>query len=102
MASVISEFCVVGKARLPADFEKYSETPVYTEATIPAALQKEHSTKEGTWALLTVHSGAIDYVVPLRGSTTTVRTGEAIVIEPQVVHHVSLTGEVCCQVQFYR
>ncbi|MEM1300122.1 MAG: DUF1971 domain-containing protein [Pseudomonadota bacterium] len=93
---------IVGVARLPEGATKYAASPMFDETTAPQALQSEHQTKDGTWALLVVHAGAIDYVVPSRESIEPVKAGEAMVIEPQLVHHIRLTGPVTFVVEFYR
>ena len=39
---------------LPAEVQAYRRTPEFTEATVPPALLKAHTTKDGTWALIHV------------------------------------------------
>ena len=39
--------------------EPYRCTPVFDEATLPAALRKEHRTKAGTWGLIRVIDGRL-------------------------------------------
>ena len=42
---------------LPPGLEPYKRTPLFTGATVPAGLLKDHSTKEGTWGLINVEEG---------------------------------------------
>ena len=44
---------------LPAGVRPYRQTPVFTEATMPAGLRRDHSTREGVWGLITVLEGRL-------------------------------------------
>lgn len=92
----------VGDVRLPEGMARYASSAMFDETSAPAALQSEHTTKAGTWALLEVLSGAIDYVVPSRDHVLPVGAGEAAAIEPELVHHIRLNGPVRFRVGFYR
>ncbi len=87
----------------PAILSKYSETPVFTQDTVPAKLTSVHDTKPGVWGKLVVLEGALDYVVlgppPARQRITPSNFG---VIEPAVPHRVELNGPVRFKVEFYR
>ena len=85
----------------PAGLQKYSQSPVFTEATIPDALQKDHSTKALVWGKLVVSRGALTYVRDGHASQT-VQAGETATIFPEEKHHVTPNGEVTFQVEFYR
>ena len=37
----------------------YETTPIFTEATLPAALRREHRTKAGVWGLIRVLEGQL-------------------------------------------
>lgn len=88
---------------LPAFLAKYSESPVFTEKTVPAKLTSVHDTKPGVWGKLVVLEGEIDYIVPgpppARQRITPSSYG---VIEPAVPHRVELNGPVRFKVEFYR
>lgn len=47
---------------LPAGAAKYSETPTYSQATVPAGLLKDHATKPGVWGKLVVTAGQLLYL----------------------------------------
>lgn len=80
----------------------YKSTPVFDEKTLPAALQKAHCTKAGTWGLLELLSGELTYVIEESGSSRRMATGDKQIIEPQQLHHVELTGAMQMQVHFFR
>ncbi|MEZ5981007.1 MAG: DUF1971 domain-containing protein [Parvularculaceae bacterium] len=87
----------------PASLSKYSETPVFTQDTVPEKLTSVHDTKRGVWGKLVVLEGALDYIVPgpppARQRITPSTYG---IIEPAVPHRVELIGPVCFKVEFYR
>jgi hemoglobin len=78
---------------LPAGFEAYGRSPDFTPANLPAKLQAAHTTKAGTWGLLTVLEGSVRYQLepPYRGERL-VGAGEHVVIESQVPHHVAFVA----------
>ncbi len=89
--------------KIPDGFVKYSESPVFTQDTVPAKLQKDHDTKAGVWGKLIVSEGALDYVLAeFPNEMNRVAKGEHIIIEPTVLHHVKLAGDVKFQLEFYR
>lgn len=91
---------------LPAGLVHYRSTPVFSEATVPAGLLADHSTKPGVWGLIVVRSGALRYrITDLRRPPTTVElaAGEAPgIVEPTISHHVEAMGAVEFQIEFYR
>lgn len=93
-------------ARLPEGAEAYKRTPTFTEASVPAALLNDHSTKAGTWGLIHVEQGRLRYVVtdPAREPAVSILTPDTPpgVVEPTIVHHVEPLGEVRFHVEFYR
>lgn len=93
-------------AALPNGLEAYKRTPTFTEATVPAGLLAEHSTKDGTWGLIRVEQGRLRFVVtdarrsaPERILTPELEPG---VVEPTIVHRVELLGPVRFHVEFLR
>lgn len=81
--------------------EKYSESPVFTEATLPDALQKDHQTKPGVWGRLVISSGTLIYLRNDRPAHV-LRAGEDAIIYPAEPHHVVPRGPVEFKVEFYR
>ena len=92
--------------QLPAGLEPYKRTPTFTEATVPAGLLADHSTKEGTWGLIVVEHGKLRYAVtdPRRTPAERVLTPESGpgIVEPTIVHRVEPIGQVRFHVEFLR
>jgi tellurite resistance-related uncharacterized protein len=91
---------------LPAGLESYKRTPTFTEASVPAGLLNDHSTKDGTWGLIHVEEGRLRYVVtdPRRPSAERILTPDSApgVVEPTILHHVEPIGAVRFHVEFLR
>ncbi len=86
---------------LPGDVQPYKRTAVFTQGTVPAGLLKDHTTKEGTWALIRVQEGALEYVIEDK-ETHTLSPGHDGVVEPQVRRYIRPLGAVRFFVEFYR
>lgn len=91
---------------LPSDVRPYRRTDSFTEATVPAALLKAHSTKAGTWGLIHVEEGRLAYRLkdPRRTEDERVLTPESApgVVEPTILHEVEPLGSVRFHVEFHR
>jgi len=98
---------------LPDGVVKYSQVPregkTFSATTIPKGLLKEHSTKKGTWGVINVSQGKLEYKI------TGGRKPEEIpisfelspefhgIIQPQLLHQVkALTKDVEFVVEFLR
>jgi tellurite resistance-related uncharacterized protein len=92
--------------QLPVGLQSYKRTPTFTEATIPAGLKSDHSTKDGVWGLIHVEDGKLRYVVtdPRRGHSEAILTATqtAGIVEPTIVHHVEPVGSVRFHVEFLK
>lgn len=92
---------------LPSDVVKYSQVPkqgTFTADKIPKGLLKDHTTKAGTWGIIRVSRGTLEYTITqprlLKQALAAPATG---VVEPQRLHHVkALTENVEFVVEFYR
>lgn len=102
-----------GMPELPAEVVQYSQVPAakgkhFTATTIPKGLLKEHSTKSGTWGLIRVTQGRLEYQINDALSAGAVRKfvldpNLPGVIEPTILHQVKpLTEDVEFVVEFYR
>lgn len=92
--------------RLPKSVVPYKRTATFTEQTVPAALLKDHSTKDGTWGLIHVEEGRLRYLVtdPLRSKAEVILTPdrEPGLVEPTILHRVEPLGAVKFWVEFWR
>mmetsp|Transcript_39453 Transcript_39453/g.95451 ORF Transcript_39453/g.95451 Transcript_39453/m.95451 type:complete len:158 (+) Transcript_39453:138-611(+) len=90
---------------LPPEVGKYSQVPsadpYFTNDFIPKGLLKNHSTKDGTWGVIRVNKGELQYNIGEESFVlTTSKTG---IIEPNIKHSVkSLSEDLEFVVEFYR
>jgi tellurite methyltransferase len=87
---------------LPDDFLLYKKTPLFTETTVPAALQKDHSTKAGVWAKIVILQGRLRYRVESLNLDVELSQQSVGIVVPEVLHRVEPLGEVRFFVEFYR
>lgn len=80
----------------------YKRTPDFDQDSLPDAIRKEHSTKQGVWGLLVVSEGAARLVFHQPRREVAVTPGQPGVITPQAVHHVELDGPAQLHVEFNR
>ena len=87
---------------LPPDVHPYRSTPDFTQTTVPDALLREHTTKSGTWGLIQVIEGELDYIIlePVE-ECVRLRPGVDGVVEPTIRHRVELRGPVIFHVAFH-
>ncbi|MDM0115430.1 DUF1971 domain-containing protein [Variovorax sp. J22R133] len=86
---------------MPAHFEPYRSSPVFTQDTVPAGLRKDHTTRAGTWGKIQVLEGQLRYRVD-GWQVDTVLTPEAPgIVVPEVLHNVEPVGPVRFFVEFY-
>lgn len=96
--------CVLcDRFELPAGHAAYKRTPIFHRGSIPDGLRKNHATKPGVWGVIHVVSGLLRYVIqpPLAGEHDLDPLRPGIVV-PEVLHHVSPTGDVELYVEFFR
>jgi tellurite resistance-related uncharacterized protein len=91
---------------LPPNVRPYRRTPEFTEATVPQALLKAHTTKDGAWALIHVLEGRLAYRIedsrrPISETVLTTQTPPGV-IEPTIRHAVEPLGSVRFYVEFHR
>lgn len=91
---------------LPPELKAYRRTAEFTASTVPPALLKAHTTKEGTWALIHVLEGRLQYRIedPRRAASEAILTPETApgVVEPTILHAVEPLGAVRFFVEFHR
>ncbi len=80
----------------------YRTTPVFDQATLPAALLAEHRTKEGVWGVIRVLEGRLRLTyVDEPGGEVVLDPATPGRINPQQAHFVAPLGEMRMQVEFY-
>lgn len=81
--------------------------PEWNANTLPKGFQRQHNTKVGTWAKLTIFSGklrydALDEAGNVTESFTFDKDSDIPLVEPQAWHKVApLTDDLRCQLAFY-
>lgn len=90
------------RREMPETYRETRRTPSFDEASIPAGLQRRHTTRPGVWARIVVERGALHYHVhePFDTRERLVPGVEGIVL-PEVEHEVSPDGAVRFHVAFY-
>lgn len=89
-------------AGLPPGLTFRRKTPVFTEASLPDALTKDHTTKAGVWGVIHVERGRLRYSVPSEGSAVELEAGGTAIVAPEVPHRVAPLGEVSFYVAFWQ
>ncbi|WP_436915596.1 SAM-dependent methyltransferase TehB [Acinetobacter gandensis] len=85
----------------------YKELPIWTQQTIPEGFKRQHNTKAGTWAKLTVLQGEVNFaMLDDAGKVLSEHVFSPAqpppFIEPQAWHKiVSVSDDVQCQLSFY-
>jgi tellurite resistance-related uncharacterized protein len=105
---------------MPCDMVQYSKVPTkdpaLTATTIPKGLLKDHTTKAGTWGVIRVLTGALEYNIQNddktgEGESSSSSSSSSFelspdflgIIEPERKHHVkALSDNVEFVVEFYR
>ncbi|MDJ0684828.1 MAG: DUF1971 domain-containing protein [Alphaproteobacteria bacterium] len=87
---------------LPKTVSAYKRTPDFTEATVPAGLTKDHSTKAGVWAVISVLSGRLRLEISSEDTDVDLAPDQPGVVAPEAAHRVTPLGPVRFYVTFYR
>lgn len=91
---------------LPPQVRPYRRTGEFTETTVPPALLRAHTTKDGTWGMIHVLTGRLVYRItdPRQASSEVVLTADTApgVVEPTILHAVEPLGPVRFFVEFHR
>ena len=81
--------------------EPYRSTPVFDEATLPAALRRAHRTKSGVWGVIRILQGELNLCFTEPPETRRLSVGVDGVLEPDQSHFVELQGPMQMQIDFY-
>lgn len=81
--------------------EPYRSTPVFDEATLPAALRRAHRTKAGVWGVIRVLQGELKLCFTEPPETRLLSPGADGVLEPDQSHFVETEGPMRMQIDFY-
>jgi tellurite resistance-related uncharacterized protein len=90
-----------GTVDLPPGLVAYRRSPTFDEHTLPAALQKQHRTKAGAWALIHVIEGQVLYRILEPPGETVLTQDRHGVVQPGQPHELQLIGPVRLFVEFF-
>ena len=77
-------------------------SPTFTEDTLPAALQAEHTLAPGHWAVLNVLEGSLRFVNLRTSEEHLISAPDRVTIHPGLPHRVALEGRLRCRIDFFR
>ena len=78
----------------------YRSTPVFDDASLPAALRRDHRTKAGVWGVVRVLEGEL-LLAFADGEERRLSPGCDGVLAPERTHRVEPLGAMRMQVDFY-
>ena len=89
---------------LPVNAACYRTLGPWTAEEIPAGLKGQHQLKAGSWAVIKILSGKIDFTWDDDSAepATTLETGLELTVPPLVPHHLVPNGPVEVTLSFYR
>ncbi|MDE0679505.1 MAG: DUF1971 domain-containing protein [Gammaproteobacteria bacterium] len=88
--------------QLPNDLIPSGASPVFTQDTLPDALQAEHTLAPGHWGVLNVLEGSLRFVNLETGDERLISAPDRVTIHPGLPHRVALEGRLRCRIDFYR
>ena len=88
---------------LPDDVEASGKTSLFTNETVPGKILNHHELQAGTWGLLTVEAGTVNFFRQGEDAPVAVISSEKpFVILPEEVHYVRLSEDAKFFVTFYK
>ena len=88
---------------LPAGVACYWQSGRLDRESLPNGLTREHRLKEGTWGVLTLRTGSIEFIWDdPEGGTVALSAPATMVIPPTVPHHVVIGGPFTLDIEFHR
>ncbi|MBC2856888.1 MAG: DUF1971 domain-containing protein [Cetobacterium sp.] len=83
------------------DGTKIGSTPLMNEKNIFPDLLKEHSVPKGKWGYVVVENGSLNFMWIDTNEVLVVDANTPLLIQPERLHKVILTGPVNFKVEFY-
>lgn len=88
---------------LPPTAACYRTLGPWTAEEIPTGLKGQHQLKAGSWAMIKILTGKIDFAWDDDGAkpAITLKAGMELTVPPLVLHHLVLDGPVEVTLSFY-
>ena len=87
---------------IPEDLIPGTSSPVFTQETLPDALQADHTLAPGHWAVLNVLEGSLRFANLDTGEEQLISAPDLVTIHPGLPHRVAIEGRLRCRIDFYR
>jgi len=87
---------------LPDDLIPGDASPVFTQDTLPDALQAEHTLAPGHWGVLKVLEGSLRFANLETGEEQSITAPAQVTIQPGLPHKVAIEGPLRCRIDFFR
>lgn len=90
---------------IPDTFTHYKSTAVFTGDSVPAAIQRGHTTADGVWGRIRILEGSLLYRITdarVPPEEVLLTPGHPGVVEPLIEHEVQVVGPVRFQIDFHR
>ena len=87
---------------LPDHLVPSATSPIFTQDTLPDALQAEHTLAQGHWGVLNVCEGSLRFVNLDTGEERLISAPDLVTIHPGLPHRVALEGPLRCRIDFFR
>ena len=88
--------------QLPDGLLPGGASPVFTQETLPDALQAGHTLAPGHWAVLRVLEGSLRFVSLEADEEQLISAPDLVTIHPGLPHRVAIDGPLRCRIDFYR
>lgn len=87
---------------LPDGLIPSHSSPIFSQDSLPDALQREHALAPGHWGMLHVLEGSLRFVNLENGKTLRISAPGQVTIRPRARHRVAVDGPVRCKIDFFR
>ena len=88
---------------LPDHVKPYSQSPVFTAATVPEKLLGHHNLKPGTWGLMHVEKGNVQFFVEnKKDPIAKLNASDKFVIVPEERHYIKVSDDAQLFIEFWK
>ena len=89
--------------KLPEHVKAYSQSPLFTANTVPEKLLGHHNLKPGTWGLLHVEKGNVQFFVESeQDPIAKLKPNDKFVIVPKERHYIKVSDDARLYIEFWK